>query len=151
MKRCLSFCTLIIGCSIFLTACGSKSSNESKVLECTSNNTVGSTLTEETYKIHFEGDKVDRFSMSISVTLNEVDNVTRDNLENEVNDAFGNYKNREGVSFSSNVKDDGFVVKMDINYNKLSDDDKAYINIINSEKSYGDIKLELENEGFSCK
>lgn len=151
MKRFISFFSLVLGSLIFLTGCGSKVSDNSKVLECNSTNTVGSTLTEEVYKIHFDGDKVDKFSMNINVTLNETDDVTRDNLENEVNSAFGNYKNRDGISYSSNIKDNGFTVKMDINYSKLSDDDKAYITIINSEKSYDDIKVELENSGFSCK
>ena len=39
---------------------------------------------------------------------------------------------------------------MDINYAKLSEEDKVYITIINSEKSYDEVKLELENAGFNC-
>ena len=150
MKRYLSFFSIfLVGC-LFFTGCNMKSSNNSRILECTSNNTVGSTLTEEVYKIYFDSEKVDKFSMNISVTLSENDDVTRDNLESSVNNAFGNYKNRSGVSYSSNIKDNGFIVKMDINYNKLSEEDKAYISIINPEKSYDEIKSELEASGFKC-
>lgn len=151
MKRCLSFTGVFFCFILFLTGCKYKSANNSRILECSSTNSLGSTLTEEVYRIHFEEEKVEKFSMNLSVTLDEPDDTTRDNLENDVNNAFGNYKNRDGISYSSNIKDNGFVIKMDINYDKLSDEDKAYINIINSEKTYDDIKLELENSGFSCK
>lgn len=150
MKRYLSFCGVVLGSVLIFTGCDSKSSDSSKVLECTSTNTVGSTLTEEVYKVHFSNEKIDKFSMNINVTLDNPDDVTRDNLENEVNSAFGNYKNRSGISYSSNVKDNGFVVKMDINYAKLSEEDKMFITVINSEKSYDEVKLELESSGFNC-
>ena len=151
MKHYFSFLTGCIVCGALLVGCSNKSSNNSMILECNSTKTFSNSLSEVSYKIHFDNDNVDRLSLNINITLNEQDDVTRNNLENEVNSAFANYKNRDGVSYSSNIKDDGFVIKMDINYNKLSDVDKSYITIINSEKSYNEIKMELENADFTCK
>lgn len=151
MKRYISFLGVSLFCCLFFTGCSLKKEDNSKVLECSSSNTVGSTSTEEVYKVYFRDDKVDKVSLNISVTLNEPDNVTRDNLESDVDSAFGDYKNRKGVSYSSDVNDNGFNIKMDINYNQLSEDDKTSINIINAENSYDEVKLELENNSFLCK
>ena len=151
MKRYISFLGVFLFCCLFFTGCSLKKADESKVLECSSSNTVGSTSTEEVYKVYFRDDKVDKFSLIISVTLNEPDNVTRDNLESDVDSAFESYKNRRGISYSSDLNDNGFNVRMDINYNELREDDKTSINIINAENSYDEIKLELENNSFICK
>lgn len=151
MKRYISFLGVSLFCCLFFTGCSLKKEDKSKVLECSSSNTVGSTSTEEVYKVYFRDDKVDKVSLNISVTLSEPDNVTRDNLESDVDSAFEDYKNRKGVSYSSDVNDNGFNIKMDINYNELSEDDKTSINIINAENSYDEVKLELENNSFLCK
>lgn len=144
---------ILLSCVFVLTlaGCGSKSSNGTKVLECSSIGPVGSASSEQTYKVYFDSERVEKLSVNISVTLNEQDDVTRDNLESDVSNAFADYKNRDGVSYSSNVKDNGFNVRLDVNFNKLSDEDKASISIINSEKSYDEIKSEFESDGFSCK
>lgn len=150
MKRFL----LSLCCVFLFVGCSSKSLDDLVVLECDSTNSVGNdgnTLSETSYKIYFDNDKVERISMNIHVTLNSPDDTTRDNLENDIDSAFGNYKNRDGVIFSSNIEDNGFIVNLDIDYDKLSDEDKEYINVINYEKSFDDIKVELENNGFSCK
>ena len=136
---------------LFLVGCNSKSTNDSKVLKCSSTKTVGSTVSIQDYEIFFKKEKLDRLSMSIDVTLDDHDEVTRDNLENEVSNAFADYKSRDGVSYSSNVKDNGFNVRLDVNFSKLNDQDKASISIINYEKSYDEIKSEFENNDFSCK
>lgn len=148
MKRFL----LYISCFIFVFLVGCKSkSGSTKMLECNSTNSVGSTTSEQNYKIYFDSDKVEKLSIGIDVSLSEQDDVTRDNLESDVSKAFESYKNRPGISYSSNVKDNGFSVKLDINFDKLSEEDKANISLINSEKSFDDIKVELEGNGFSCK
>ena len=139
-----------LACILFLVGCGSKASNGS-ILECSSSNTIGSTLSDQNYKIYFNGEKVEKLSVDIKVSLSDSDDVTRDNLERDVSSAFDDYRNRDGVSYSSNIKDNGFNVVLDVDYNSLSDEDKASISLINSEKSYDDIKNELESDGFICK
>ncbi len=146
MKRFFLLCFSFL----FLVGCNSKSTNNSKVLKCSSTKTVGSTVSIQDYEMIFKKEKLDRLSMSIDVTLDNPDDVTRDNLESEVSNAFADYKNRDGVSYSSNVKDNGFSIKLDVNFGKLSDQDKASISIINSEKSYDEIKAEFESDDFSC-
>lgn len=136
---------------LVLAGCGSNSSNGNKTLECSSTGPVGIASSEQNYKIYFDNESVVKLSIDINVTLNEQDDITRDNLENDVSNAFDVYKNRDGVSYSSNVKDNGFNVRLDVNFNKLSDEDKASISLINSEKSYDEIKNEFESDGFSCK
>ena len=122
MKRFLIFFVGIF----FFVGCSSQSNNNSRILECNSSGNVGSTFSEQVYKIYFNDDKVDKLSMNVSVSLAEPDDVTRDNLENDVNNAFEAYKARDGITYSSNVKDNGFIVKLDINFNKLSETYKYY-------------------------
>ena len=136
---------------LFLVGCDFKSSKSSKVLECNFNGNVGGTLSEQNYKVIFINDHVDKLSVNINVSLGEPDDVTLNNLENDVNSAFEDYKNHKGVSYFSNIKDNGFSVSLDVDFNELSDEDKSSISLINSEKSYDEIKSEFENDGFSCK
>jgi uncharacterized lipoprotein YehR (DUF1307 family) len=134
-------------CVIFLTACDVGTLGSSKVLECSSINDVST----QVYKIYFKGKKVDKLSMTVDVSLNEQADLTRSNIEEDINNYFEDYKDYAGVFYSSSVKDGGFIINIVINYNKLSDKDKSNINLINSEGSYDAIKIELEDNGFVCK
>ena len=155
MKRLFLFCSCFL---IFLsTGCGSKSSNNSekintsKMLECNSSSNIGSSSSsQQNFKIYFNKGKVERLLVDIAVSLNEPDDVTRNNLEQEVSNAFDKYKNRDGITYSSNVSERGFNVDLDINFNNLSDEDRQSISLINSEKSYDEIKIEFETNGFIC-
>ena len=148
MKRFFIFFCFFI---FILTGCNSKNANGTHVLECDSSATIGNSISEQNFKIHFIKDKISMLSVNINVSFNEQDNITRDNLEKDVSDAFDDYKNRKGITYLSSVNDNGFNVKLDIDFNKLSEDDRNSINLINSEKTYDEIKIELENNGFVCK
>lgn len=147
MKRYILCLGMFLLCVIFLTACDVGTLGSSKVLECSSINDVST----QVYKIYFKGKKVDKLSMTVDVSLNEQADLTRSNIEEDINNYFEDYKDYAGVFYSSSVKDGGFIINIVINYNKLSDKDKSNINLINSEGSYDAIKIELEDNGFVCK
>ena len=146
VKRCILNLNILL-CIIFLTACEIGTFGSSRVLECNSINDIST----QVYQIYFKGKKVDKLSMTVDVSLDEQADLTRSNIEEDINSYFEDYKDYVGVSYSSSIKDGGFIINIVINYNKLSDTGRANINLINSEGSYDVIKAELENNGFVCK
>ena len=109
------------------------------------------TSTHKEYSIVFKNDIVSNFDMSIDVTLTDVDDVTSDNLKASVNDVFKEYSNMKGVNYSYNDKDNGFIISTKFDFNKIEKNDKDKVSILNYKKSYDAIKLDLENDGFTCK
>lgn len=147
MKRYILGLNMIFLCIIFLTACEIGALGSSKVLECSFINDVSN----QVYQMYFKGEKVDKLSMTVDVSLDDQVDLTRSNIEEDINNYFEDYESYDGVSYSSSVKDGGFIINIVINYSKLSDKDKSNINLINSEGSYDVIKAELEDNGFVCK
>lgn len=89
--------------------------------------------------------------MNIDVSFGDIDDITRNSLENTISADFDDYKNRDGILYYQNAKENGFVININANYNKIDDRDKPYITIVNSGESYDGVKTELENSGFICK
>lgn len=147
MKHYVLSLSIFLLCAVFLTACDFGTLGSSKVLECSSINDVSN----QVYKIYFKGKKVNKLSMTVDVSLSEQADLTQSNIKEDINNYFEGYKGYDGVSYSSSIKDGGFIIDIIINYNKLSDKDKSNINLINSEGSYDAIKAELEGNGFVCK
>lgn len=146
MKRCLYFECLAF-CCFLLVGCGN-----TKSLNCSSKSFLGdTTTTSQDFVIGFKNEVISSVSMDFDVTLKDIDDVTKDSLQSSVNDTFGTYKDLSGVDYSAKVRDDGFNVKIKVNFNKISDSDKKKIVFINYDKNYEQTKEELENNGFTCK
>ena len=141
MKRliyCLCFFLLFTGCG-------------SKTLKCSyKKNISDSSISNEDLKISFKDDRISKLTMNIDVTLSDTDNVTRESIQSSVDNSFGFYKNMAGVNYSSNVRDDGFDVKISIIFSKLNKSEKEKISLVNPEKNYEQIKQEFESNGFIC-
>lgn len=139
------FLFLFVGVLV-CTGCSQKS------LKCYIDSKIDdNTSTHKEYSIVFKNDIVSNFDMSIDVTLTDVDDVTSDNLKASVNDVFKEYSNMKGVNYSYNDKDNGFIISTKFDFNKIEKNDKDKVSILNYKKSYDAIKLDLENDGFTCK
>lgn len=140
-------CFSFIFSVFFVTGCRS-----SKTLKCYFENFVGeTTFTEQNFVLKFMNNKIDSLFFSIDVSLNEDNTDASETLEFDVNDTFKNYQNIDGIDYSSTIRENGYVVNIGIDFDKLDEVDKEKISLINYESTYEEIKIEFENNGFTCK
>ena len=126
-------------------------------LKCTRNSKssydFGSTY--EKYNIIFKNDVVYKLDSTMDVTLSENtlnsdDNII-DSLAETTTSSFSNLLDKKGVSHSISKKKDGFTSKLKINFDKLDDESKKAVTLINYKDSYSANKKNLESVGFECK
>ena len=105
--------------------------------------------------VSFKGDKASSltFTMNVSFDAELIENNSDivSNLADSASSEFDNIKDKKGVSYSMSKKDNGFNSKLTINFNKLDDETKKKIYLINHQSPYSSVKSSLERDGYSCK
>lgn len=131
---------------LFLTGCGSKT------LKCSRDNSYSDDMKMyQNLNVTFNGDSVSKLSMDMDIQLSEDYLEFKDSLIESIESEFSTFVNEKGLSYSTSVRDDGFVFKLKVNFNRLSAEAKNELDIIDSENSYDSIKNELEETGYTCK
>lgn len=150
MKRVLCLCCGIIGFSL-LTGCGGKTLKCSRVNDIPDNQMH----IKQELNVSFSGEKASNliFKMDVSFDNELIENnpTIVDDLSGTASSEFDSIKNEKGISYSISKDNDGFSSKLKINFNKVSDDTKKKIYLINHQSSYSTIKGNLEKDGYSCK
>lgn len=150
MKNFLYFCGLFI-CLFLITGCGGKT------LKCSRNNDSPDGLTKifQEISVSFKNEKPSSLLFKMNVSID--DQLIKDNndivngLADSASSEFENIKNEHGVSYSISKKDNGFDSKLKIDFDKLDDDTKKKIYLINHQSTYTAIKDALVRDGYSCK
>lgn len=145
MKKSLYLC-IIVFCLVFLTGCGKNS------LNCVMNNDYSDDWKmHQVLKINFSNNHVSRLSINTKVSLGGEYSNFKSSLIESVESEFSRIPEKNGVKYSSKDTNEGFNFSAKINYNKLSDDSKKLISVIDYEGSYEMIKEDLEDSGYTCK
>jgi hypothetical protein len=150
MKKVLCLCYCVVGFSL-LTGCGGKT------LKCTRENNIPDDQMKmsQELNISFNGDKASNlvFKMDVSFESELIENnpTIVDDLAGTASSEFDNIKDEKGISYSISKKSDGFSSKLKINFNKVDNETKKKIYLINHQSSYSTIKSNLEKDGYSCK
>lgn len=150
MRKGLNFCFAVI--SIFLiTGCGEKT------LKCTRENNSYDDQMKMTQNLNvsFSGDKASSLNFTMDVSLSKELIDSNPDIASELADTasseFDDIKDKHGISYSMSKSDNGFTSKLKINFNKVDDETKKKIYLINHQSSYSTIKRNLERDGYSCK
>lgn len=145
MSKKLYFC--IIGlCLFFLTGCGKNS------LNCSINRDYGDDLKiYQELKIKFSNNHVSKLNLSMNASLDGEYVNNKSSLIESVENEFSRIPEKNYVKYSSKDTSEGFNFNVKINYNKLSDDSKKLVSVINYGSSYDSVKLDLEESGYTCK
>lgn len=149
MKRILC-CFMVLGLFVF-TGCSRK------VLKCTSSITSYDEFAsaDKTLKMVFKNDAVYKLDFSTDFTFSEktlsLDENIVDSTLSTAGAEFDYLIGKSGVSYSTIKRDNGFVSKLKINFNKLDADAKKKVHFINYKDTYTNMKKNLENNGYTCK
>ncbi len=133
---------------ILLFAVGCKSTN----LTCTKTIIDSEDVkVEEKISLNFKKKKLDKtfYSLDYYYASNIEANAeaTKDSLEEQ----FSDYKDSKGIEYFFSNTDQGIHFELQMNPNKVSDEDKEYFEKQISYKSYADAKDELISDGYQCK
>lgn len=147
---------IVIISLICVVGCGSKN----RTLECikTTDDSSGFQI-KETYSYSFVSDGIETFEVTtvstpIEVELKEFLSVFSTNID----DSFKGLKDKKGIEYSSEIKEDRHVLNIKIDYNEVDldefDDAGNEINDIvkkkNKKISLSETKKEMEQNDYTC-
>lgn len=144
MKKVLYLCGIVL-CLTFFTGCSSRSLNCNMIGDYNDDLKWNQQL-----KIKFSNDHVTKLSTNMNVSLSGQYSESKSSLIESVESEFSQIINEKGVKSSTTDTDDGFNYKISINFNKLSDEVKKKISIVDYSKTYDYIKNDLEEAGYIC-
>lgn len=145
MKKYL-YCVFVFLFIFLISGCGSN-----KSLKCTRDNDYNNQLTmNQKLNISFKNDKLNKLSMEMNVSLSDEYLSFRDSLIESAESEFKEI-NSKAVSYSTKQSDNGFTFNVKVDYNKLSNEEKQDLYIVDYEKDYNGIKTELIDAGYNCK
>lgn len=132
---------------LFVTGCG-----DTQKLECSVQQDYYEGIkTHQNVVAVFDGEMLAKLSIDMDVKLDESSIEYADNLINGSTSNFEKYKDKDGFSYSTTKKDDGFEVDLDVNFKETDDDVKDNFSFLNAYSNYEQIKQELESNGYTCK
>ena len=149
MKK-LFCCFMVLGLFAF-TGCSKK------VLKCTSSITSYDEFASanKSLKIVFKNDSIYKLDFSTDFTFSEktlnLDENIVDSTLSTAGAEFDYLTGKSGVSYSTSKRDNGFISRLKINFNKLDADSKKKVHFINYKDTYVNMKKNLENNGYNCK
>ena len=145
MKKSILFGTLVAS-SILLSGCGTKT------LSCSKIETADGYSANETVEAKFVGNEVTNFKLSMTMTLDDEFKDNMDLFKSMLEEQFSSYKNKDGLKFEINSKNDIEIdLVLDADLKKMSDDDKKELDFIDTKGSYEATKKEFEDDGYTCK
>ena len=143
-------CWVIMGLFLF-------SGCSRKVLKCSSSITSYDEFASanKSLKIIYKNDSIYKLDFSTDFTFSEktlnLDSNIVDSTLSTAGAEFDYLTGKSGVSYSTSKRDNGFVSRLKINFNKLDADTKKKVHFINYKDSYVAMKKNLENNGYTCK
>ena len=128
-----------------LTGCGKE-----KVLECDLKETQNGMQMSQNLKATFKGNEVKDITMKMDVVLEEKYKSYSDMFVSSIDSQFTKYKNKKGLTYKTEKSDDGVVVNIYADLDKMSKEDKEELDLVDTTGSYDKTKEELEKEGYTC-
>lgn len=137
---------LLLMVCIGLTGCGSKT------LSCTKEDNSNEDL-KMTNKIEakFSKDKITKMVTVVEVKADGIYKKHVDSLKKSLEEQFTDVKDKKGVTFKTDVKDNTISLRLDVNVKEMDADSLEELNIMETTQKYEDAKKSLEKDGYTCK
>jgi hypothetical protein len=145
MKKSLILLAMVVMIG-FATGC-----QKEKVLDCSMSQDSTGMKMSQNIKAVFKGNNVKSITLSMDVELEDTYKSYSDTIISGVETQFEDYKDMKGVTFETKKTDDGINVKLEANIDKMDDDSKEALDIVDTKADYDKSKTELEDDGYTCK
>lgn len=130
-------------CILFLTGCGTQT------LTCTKHEDTEAGKASEKQVITFNNDKIKLYTAEMKINLNNDYKEYSKALLKSIQDPFEEYKNADGVKYTTSEKNGNILFSVSGDYTKMDDEAKKSFGI-DKNLSFNDIKENLENDGYTC-
>lgn len=129
------------------TGCGSKK----KVLECTKTEDQSGVKLKSTITANFKGNNVEDMVVNMDAILGDSYKNYKSTYVKAFESSFSSYKDLKGVNVKISETDDGVNIKLTADLDKMDDDAKDALDIVNTKANYDQSKKDLEDDGYTCK
>lgn len=141
-----------LGCAVvvagFLTGCGQSTKTLSCSMEDSSSEDMKMTQTVEA---KFNGDEVENIEMVSTIEVSGIYVDYVDTLQESLEEEFEIFKNKDGVTFKTENKDNVVKAIIKADLTKMDEDTKEELNMVDTSGSYEETKKQMEEEGYTCK
>ena len=146
MKKSLLFLSAIVLTVLLVTGCGSK-----KVLSCSISGTQSGVKYYQDMDATFNGNKVTKIYMKMAFDISEFPESYKSTLESSMKTTYENMYKKEGSTVKVETKGNDILVYIDMDLDKMSEADKAALNVVDTKGTYSATKLDMEKSGYTCK
>ena len=143
MKRII----LLVVSVMLITGC---SNQKEKVLECTKETMQNENKIIDTIITTYNKDNVSNMEFQTETILADKYLEYIDIFENQINNSFENYKEKNGIDINITKTNSKIVLNMIINVLSLDDETKRDLSITDTYSSYKKAKNILEQNGYIC-
>ena len=147
MKKKLILLSAIALTMLLVTGCG----NKTRVLSCSINGTESGVKYTQDMDATFKGDKVAKIDMKMAFDISEFPEDYKPTLEENMRKTYEETYKKTGSSVKVETKDNDILVYINMDLEKMSDEDKAALNVVDTKGSYSATKLDMEKSGYTCK
>lgn len=145
MKKFIYTCIFSIG-ALTLVGCGNQ-----KTLECThTTNTSDYGTQQETYKVTFKDNKLNKQVVTTKITLSEAMLQYKEDFFTSIKSGMEEANNKNGIKTETSLKDNIIETKMTVTIKDLDVESKNYIGLDDTQ-TYDALKQNLTNNGYTCK
>ena len=149
MKNVLKTSLLILSLMVLFTGCGSKT----KTLSCSMSSDVNTMMSmTQTIEAIFNGSELTNINQNIKMSVKDDYVSYIESMADGVKAQYDTVKDKDGVEFKVDVKDNIIDTTLNAELKKLDDETKKKLNISNYEsETYENAKASLEKLGYTCK
>lgn len=147
MKRSVLLGSALVS-MLLLSGCG----NSTKTLSCSLEQSENGFSAKQTIEAKFVGNEVKNVGLDMTMTLDDELKDNKDLLISSLEEEFEEYQNKEGLDFNINSTSDTEIkLTLNADLEKMSDEDKEELDLVDTTGDYEATKKELEDEGYTCK
>ena len=130
--------------AIILTGCGDKT------LSCVKEEDIDFSKVNEKQVITFSNNKIKLYEAEMIIQLNDDTKDYADLLLSSLEEPFSDYKDKKGIEYKTNKKDNNISLTFSADYSKMDKETKKSLGI-SEDSSLEKTKKSLEDDGYTCK
>ena len=147
MKKSLLFLSAIVLTVLLVTGCGSKT----KVLSCSISGTQSGVKYTQDMDATFKGNRVTKIYMKMAFDISEFPESYKGTLEESMKKTYEEGYKKKGSTVKVETKDNNILVYINMDLDKMNEEDKKTLNVVDTKGSYAATKLDMEKSGYTCK
>lgn len=136
-----------LGClAMLMTGCSSN-----KELNCTIDQSAAGNTVSQNMVATFSGDKITKLTMKVETKLADEYVPYIDTFVSQIDAQFENYKDKKGITTNTTKEDSSVIFDMTVDVDKMDDESKDALGIVDVTGSYNESKKALASAGYTCK